>query len=118
MDFASIKQITIPEGDVKQIAIGGDIVWKKRPNQSEVQYIEKTGTTESYFNTGFVPLWNDVIKSKYSTTVDDTKFLYMARQRSNRPCNSDLQRLQDHLLVRMAICSQILPIRWENGLKL
>ena len=29
MDFSTVKKITIPEGEVKQIAVGGTVIWKE-----------------------------------------------------------------------------------------
>lgn len=53
MNFAGVQSITIPEGDVRSIAIGGVTVWT-RPNplpyDAEVEYIESTGT--QYVDTG------------------------------------------------------------------
>ncbi len=28
MDFSTVKKITIPEGEVKQISVGGNVIWK------------------------------------------------------------------------------------------
>lgn len=51
MIFSGIKAITIPEGVVKQISCGGDILWKRAEEEQglpstyqEVEYIESTGT--------------------------------------------------------------------------
>jgi len=47
VNFAGVQSITIPEGDVKSIAIGGVTVWQKPnplPYDAEVEYIESTGT--------------------------------------------------------------------------
>ena len=43
MNFAGVKSITIPEGDVKRIAIGGVTVWTKPnplPYDAEVEWVE------------------------------------------------------------------------------
>lgn len=43
MNFAGVKAITIPEGDVRSIAIGGVTVWQKPnplPYDAEVEYVE------------------------------------------------------------------------------
>lgn len=44
MDFSTVKQLIIPEGEVKQIAIGGAIVWKKPLYDAQVEYLESDGT--------------------------------------------------------------------------
>ena len=53
MNFAGVKSITIPEGDVKSIAVGGVTVWEKLPYDAEIEYLESTGT--QYVDTGIVP---------------------------------------------------------------
>ena len=50
MNFAGVKSITIPEGDVRSIAIGGVTVWQKLPYDAEVGYVESTGA--QYVDTG------------------------------------------------------------------
>lgn len=53
MNFADVRAITIPEGDVKSIAIGGVTVWQKPsplPYDAEVDYIQTDG--EAYVDTG------------------------------------------------------------------
>ncbi len=44
MDFSNVKQLIIPEGEVKQIAIGGAIVWKKPLYDAQIEYLESDGT--------------------------------------------------------------------------
>jgi hypothetical protein len=53
VNFAGVKSITIPEGDVRSIALGGVTVWQKPnplPYDAEVEYVESTGT--QYVDTG------------------------------------------------------------------
>jgi hypothetical protein len=55
MNFSGVSVITIPQGDVKQIAIGGVTVWTKSnplPYDAEVEYLESTGT--QYIDTGVI----------------------------------------------------------------
>ena len=60
MDFSNVKQLIIPEGEVKQIAIDGDVVWYKRPYDEELSYIECTGTQ-----------WIDTqVTAKYTTRIE------------------------------------------------
>ena len=61
------------------------------PYDAELEYIEKTGNTQSYFDTGFTPLWNDKITSKWSTDVNKTMFFYMAREAANKPSRGFLK---------------------------
>lgn len=43
MDFTNVREWTIPEGKVKKAYIGSQLVWQS-PYDSEVQYLESTGT--------------------------------------------------------------------------
>lgn len=55
MNFAGVQSITIPEGDVRSIAIGGVTVWTKPnplPYDAEVEYVESTGA--QYVDTGML----------------------------------------------------------------
>lgn len=56
MNFAGVQSVTIPEGDVKSIAIGGVTVWT-RPFDAEIEYLESTGT--QYIDSG-VQTANDI----------------------------------------------------------
>ena len=56
MNFAGVQSVTIAEGDVKSVAIGGVTVWTKPnplPYDAEVEYLESTGT--QYIDTGITP---------------------------------------------------------------
>ena len=61
------------------------------PYDAELEYIEKTSTSESYFDTGFIPLWNDTIQSKWSINENKTVFFYMARAGANQPSRGFLK---------------------------
>lgn len=53
MNFANVNALAIPEGDVKQIAIGGVTVWTKPnplPYDAEVEYLSSDGS--QYVDTG------------------------------------------------------------------
>lgn len=53
MNFAGVQSITIPEGDVRSVSIGGVTVWEKPnplPYDAEVEYVESSGT--QYIDTG------------------------------------------------------------------
>jgi len=79
VNFAGVKSITIPEGDVKSIAIGGVTVWEKPsplPYDAEVEYIESTGT--QYVDTGVVPDSNTSFETRYIQTSAPYKFCPVA----------------------------------------
>ena len=48
MDFSQVKKITIPEGEVKQIAVGGTVLWKAITYTNQVPI--STDTDGSIFN--------------------------------------------------------------------
>lgn len=68
MNFASVKCITIPQGDVSTISVGGQTVWKKSKYKRELDYIESTGT--QWIETGIIPTANSVIISKMAFTTN------------------------------------------------
>ena len=53
MDWAQVTDLTIPEGNVKQISVNGVVVWKKvlSPNDyAQLEYIQSD--SDSYIKTG------------------------------------------------------------------
>lgn len=51
MDFANLKSLTIPEGEVAEISVGGVVLWKGYTNQVPIS----TDTDGSIFNgTGYI----------------------------------------------------------------
>ena len=51
MDFSTVKKIVIPEGEVKQVAVGSTVLWKAFTNQVPIS----TDTDGSVFNgTGYI----------------------------------------------------------------
>ena len=81
MNFAGVKAIAIPEGDVKQIAIGGVTVWRKLPYDAEVDYIKTNGT--QYIDTGVAPGNNEVEWDyRFYNLGGTTRPLFGARQTS------------------------------------
>lgn len=56
IDFKIVKNVTIPEGVVQSITVGGKTLWqkqKKLPYKLELAYLESTGT--QYIDTGIFP---------------------------------------------------------------
>ena len=52
MDWAQVTDLTIPEGNVKQISVNGVVVWKKvlSPNEyTQLEYIQND--SDSYIKT-------------------------------------------------------------------
>ena len=50
MDFSKLKSLTIPEGNVTQIAVGGNVIWQSSPLPSayqQVEWIRNTATSST-----------------------------------------------------------------------
>lgn len=73
MDFSQVTDITIPEGNVIQIAQGATVLWEKTPSRlpsgyQEVEYLESSGT--QWINTQY-SLWatsNWKLECKFNIT--------------------------------------------------
>lgn len=55
MDFAGIKAITIPEGNVTQIAVGNTVLWQSSPLPSayqQVEWVKAENTVQAYIDLG------------------------------------------------------------------
>ena len=53
MDWAQVTDLTIPEGNVKQVSVNGVVIWKKvlSPNDyTQLEYIQND--SDSYIKTG------------------------------------------------------------------
>ena len=69
MNFAGVQSVTIPEGDVKIIAIGGVTVWMKPnplPYDAEVDYVESAGA--QYVDTGLQLTSADRVECRFALT--------------------------------------------------
>lgn len=71
IDFANVKQIFIPQGEVAKIERGEEILWQKetKPYKTELEYIESTGT--QWISTGIFPNDNTIkleVKVAYNNT--------------------------------------------------
>lgn len=58
MDFSTIKAITIPNGEVTKIEIGGSVIWQKRivspiSDYQEVEWVQAADGVGAYLNLGF-----------------------------------------------------------------
>ena len=81
MNLANVKAITIPEGPVKRILSGDDVLWSKNSYQL-LEYIQTSGT--QYINTGVVPSPNSrVICDFQATDKDSENHIFGSRQSSS-----------------------------------
>lgn len=84
MNFAGVQSVTIPEGDVKSVAIGGVTVWTKPnplPYDAEVEYLESTGT--QYVDTGVIGGSNSRVKIVASSSNNATALALFGSRESN-----------------------------------
>jgi hypothetical protein len=70
MNFSTMKSLTIPEGSVKRILMGGSTIWEKPSVYTEIEYIETA--EEQYIDTGFVPDNNSRVVADFALTDDVT----------------------------------------------
>ena len=83
IDWASVKSVSIPEGDVKQINIDGVTVWTKKQSRlpdgyQELTYIGCTGT--QFINTGLRPSVNCAFYIRYQeTTASGSNYAFGSR---------------------------------------
>lgn len=78
IDWSTIKDVTIPEGNVKKIAINGTTVWEKGALPTiyqAVEYIGNTGT--QYIKSGYIPT------PSYSTRID-MQYMFTATQNGGK----------------------------------
>lgn len=81
IDFSEIKAITIPEGSVKRILSGNNVLWKKN-DVTFIEYIQTSGT--QYINTGVIPSPNSrVICDFQATDKDSENHIFGSRQTSS-----------------------------------
>ena len=50
MDWAQVTDLTIPEGNVKQISVNGVVIWKKVLSPND--YTQLENDSDSYIKTG------------------------------------------------------------------
>lgn len=78
IDWSTVKAVTIPEGEVKQIAINGTVVWEKSALPSEYQAVEYIGNTGTqYIKTGYTPT------PSYNTRID-MQYMFTATQAGDK----------------------------------
>ena len=88
IDWASVNAVTIPEGEVKKIAINGTTVWEKGALPTIYQAVEYIGCTGTqYLRTGYIPTpsYDTRIDMQYMFTATQTgdKFLFGSRDGTN-----------------------------------
>jgi hypothetical protein len=72
MNFATVKSLTIPEGAVSRVLIGGKEVWKKSPLPTGFTLLEYIETDDAqYIDTGFIPNNNSRVVADFISTLDD-----------------------------------------------
>ncbi len=69
MNFANVASITIPEGEVAAIVLGGRTLWQSQTQKykREVAYLESSGT--QYVDTGYIPSTDSKMELVFYPTV-------------------------------------------------
>ena len=83
IDFSALKAITIPEGAVKQIKVGGNVIWKQMllpAGYQKLEYIEVTGT--QYIDTGFTPNHNSRMVLDFAMTQTENTSAIIGSRRT------------------------------------
>ena len=70
MNLSTVKAINIPEGSVKRILSGDNVLWKKS-GLTFIEYIETSGT--QYIDTGVVPNQNSRVICDFQATDKDSE---------------------------------------------
>ncbi len=88
MDWSQVTALTIPEGNVTQIAVGDIVLWSKSKlpaGYTEVEYLQSDGN--QYIDTGIVTNTNDSILIKTSIiplSTSSIQFYFGTRISDNR----------------------------------
>ena len=81
IDFANLKYLEIPEGEVVEVKRGDEILWSKPSDTkpyTELLYIESTGT--QYIDTGMLAPLNTKIEVKFSpSTISENGAIFGGR---------------------------------------
>lgn len=72
-NFANIKNVSLPEGVVKKIAVGGQTLWKAY--DAEVEYLASSVNVYPYIDLGITPLLTDVHHVDFQYLDIDTEYL-------------------------------------------
>ena len=87
MNFADAKTITIPEGAVQKISVGGVTIWKKSSPgglPSGYTFTEHCQfNANKVFDTGFKPTQNTRIEIKFIPESTSAQYLYGIRSTNN-----------------------------------
>lgn len=88
IDFSTVKGITIPEGEVKSIAVGGKVIWQKQQQQegfpngyTKLDYLEFNA--DKTFDTGIICNQNTKIEISFTRGSSTAMYLYGVRSSGN-----------------------------------
>lgn len=83
MLFSNVSAVTIPAGEVAEIAVNGQILWK-RPSEGEYTFLEYLQfNKDRRFDTGIVPTQNTVIEITFTREDSEAAYLYGVRNSGN-----------------------------------
>ena len=78
MDFSKVEEISIKEGDVKQVAVNGAILWKKYllpVGYTKLEYIQND--RDSYIKTGVLDGTDDLSYEADFTYISGSNYRYV-----------------------------------------
>ena len=87
MNFSAIKDITIPEGNVVQIDVGGVTLWKSGPLPSayqQVEYIAVASTIGAYIDLGFAFDTGATVHLSQYVPASGTTYIFGATENSGK----------------------------------
>lgn len=83
MLFSNVSAVTIPAGEVAEIAVNGQILWE-RPSGGEYTFLEYLQfNKDKRFDTGIVPTQNTVIEIVFTREDSEAAYLYGVRNSAN-----------------------------------
>lgn len=83
MLFKNVASITIPTGEVAEIAVGGQVIWKKATTEEYtfMEYLQFN--KDKRFDTGIVPNQNTAIEITFACESSTAAYLYGVRNSGN-----------------------------------
>lgn len=84
MNFSDVKVITLPQGEVKSISAGGEVIWEK-PTEQEYTFIEYLQLDGSrYIDTGIICDQDSKIELTFTREDDGARYLFGAASDDNK----------------------------------
>lgn len=83
INFSEVKSFSIPEGEVAELTIGGNVVWKL-PQAEEYTFMEYLQfNKDKRFDTGIIPNQNTVVEITFTRESSGAAYMYGVRNSGN-----------------------------------